>query len=52
VEAGGRFKDLYFSMAPAKNKTLTRSNLAKRKDLVDMSSLFYNGQETVNHLFL
>jgi hypothetical protein len=33
------------------NKTLTRDNLAKRKNLDDKSCLFSNELESVNHLF-
>jgi hypothetical protein len=35
----------------ANNKTLTRTNLAKRQKLDDMSCLFCNEQEDVRHLF-
>jgi len=33
------------------NKTLTRTNLAKRRHVEDVSCLFCNEPETVNHLF-
>jgi hypothetical protein len=35
----------------ANNKILTRTNLAKRKKMDDMSCLFCNEQEDVGHLF-
>jgi len=35
----------------ANNKTLTRSNLAKRREVEDVSCLFCLEQESVNHLF-
>jgi hypothetical protein len=35
----------------ANNKTLTRDNLAKRKEIYDLSCLLYNEKEFVTHLF-
>ena len=35
----------------ANNKTFTRDNLAKRKNLENLICLFYAEPETINHLF-
>jgi hypothetical protein len=50
VEAGGSFQKTHFSMALANNKTLTGTNLSKRKKLDDITYLFCNEQEDVSHL--
>jgi hypothetical protein len=42
---------IFLCMLLANNKTLTRYNLAKRRNVNDMSCLFCNKPETVNHLF-
>jgi hypothetical protein len=40
-----------FLLLLAKNKVLTRDNLAKRKKLDDLSCLFCTESESVSHLF-
>ena len=44
-------KNLYFLWLMANNKTFTRDNLAKRKNLENLICLFYAEPETINHLF-
>jgi cyanate permease len=41
----------FFLWLLANNKTLTRDNLAKRREVNDPSCLFCNEQESVVHLF-
>lgn len=41
----------YFIWLLSKNKLLTRDNLGKRRKVEDVSCLFYNELESINHVF-
>ena len=43
--------DLIFLWLVTKNKTLTRNNLAKRREVSDKTCLFRSEAESVHHLF-